>query len=166
MRRSAGVAWWLSLAGSAAVVAGFLAILGASIDGMGLQPGSSLIDGYWVGLLPWIAVGTWLVPIGGLVAAAGAMATIWLSPSSRIARIATIPALLVIGFWALVTAYEMAPRTAVPSAPPSASDLQTVVYSDPATTLVFLLAPALALVLLAFVGRWFGRERPSQALRG
>jgi hypothetical protein len=63
--RGATIAWRIALVGLLVVAAGFAAVLVASIQGMQLQEGTSLVDGYWVGLLPWIAIGTWLIPIGG-----------------------------------------------------------------------------------------------------
>ena len=163
MRRAVPSLGWVTLlAGLAVLVGGVAAVLAASIQGMALVPGGSLADGYDVGLLPWMDVGTWLVPIGGFLAVLGATVAIWASPCRWLVRLVTIPALLVVAFWILIVAIQMAPRTAVPDAPPSPSGLQTVVYSNPLDTIVFLLGPAFALVLLAAAGR----RRPSSTPAG
>jgi hypothetical protein len=98
---AATVAWRLAIAGLAVVAAGFAAILVASVQGMQLQEGLSLVDGYWVGLLPWIEVGTWLVPIGAVVALVAAVAAIWLGRGGWLLRIATLPAIAVAVLWVI-----------------------------------------------------------------
>lgn len=149
MRDVAVIAWRVTLLGTLVVVAGFGAIVAASIQGMALVPGGSILDGYDVGLLPWMEVGTWLVPLGGLVATAGGLAAIWLGRSGRLLRLATLPVLGVVLFWILLAAIDMSPRRATPNGLPSSSSLATVVYSSPANTIIFLLIPAAVLVLLA-----------------
>lgn len=153
MRDVAVIAWRVAVLGSLVVVAGFGAIVAASVLGMALIPSTSILDGYDRGLLPWMEVGTWLVPIGGLVATVGGLGAIWLGRSRWLVRLATIPALLVVLFWILLMATGMAPHSAIPDVPPSASSLATVVYSSPANTVIFLLIPAAIVVLLAAVAR-------------
>jgi hypothetical protein len=153
VRDVAGLAWRFALLGALIIVGGFAAIVAASIQGMALVPGGSILDGYDVGLLPWMDVGSWLVPLGGLVATAGGLAAIWLGQSRLLVRLATLPALVVVLFWILVTALEMAPHSAIPDVAPSASSLATVVYSSPMNTILFLVIPAAVVVLLAAVAR-------------
>jgi hypothetical protein len=152
----AWVAWRAALAGVILVVAGGGAILTASIQGMALVPDGSIVDGYDVGLLPWMDVGSWLVPIGGVVAAVGAALTVWLGRTGPALRWLSIPACLVALFWVLLAAIGMAPRNG-PDGSTSSSSLATFVYSTPANTIVFLLLPAAALVLLAALRRRGGR---------
>jgi hypothetical protein len=152
MRDMAALAWRFALLGALFVVAGFGAIVAASFQGLALVPGGSILDGYDVGLLPWMDVGSWLVPLGGLVATIGGLSAIWLGRSGSLIRVATLPALVVVLFWVLLAAIGMAPRNA-PDGSSSASSLATVVYSSPANTIIFLLVPAAVVVLLAAVAR-------------
>lgn len=153
MRDVAGLAWRFALLGALVVVAGFGAIVAASIQGLALVPGGSIFDGYDIGLLPWMEVGTWLVPLGGLVAAVGGLTAIWVGRPGLLVRFATLPALVVVLFWILLAAIGMAPRNAFPGGSSTASSLATVVYSSPINTIVFLLIPAAVLVLLAAAAR-------------
>jgi hypothetical protein len=154
MRDVAVIAWRVAVLGSLVVVAGFGAIVAATVLGMALISSASIVDGYDRGLLPWMEVGTWLVPIGGLVATVGGLAAIWLGRSGWLVRVATIPALVGVIFWVLLVVIKMAPRHgSVPNSPTTSSDLATVVYSSPANTIFFLLVPAFVIVLLAATSR-------------
>lgn len=144
---AASTAWRLAIAGLLLIAVGFAAVLVASFQGMQLQDGLSLIDGYWVGLLPWIEVGTWLIPIGGVLAMVGAGAAVWLRPSGWPLRLATLPAIAVGVFWVLLVAIETAPRNAMDGSI-SQTSVATAVYSNPANTVVFLLLPAAFVMVL------------------
>jgi hypothetical protein len=153
------MAWRVAIAGVFVVAAGFAAVLVASIQGMQLQEGTSLVDGYWVGLLPWIAVGTWLIPIGGVVASVGAVAAVWLGPGGWLPRLSTVPAVAILAFWALLMAIATTPRNAVDGSI-SQSSVADAVYSSPQDTVVFLLLPTAFVMTLA----WFSRRRPPERL--
>jgi hypothetical protein len=153
MRDVAVIAWRFALLGALVVGAGVGAIVAASIQGMALIPGGSILDGYDRGLLPWMDVGSSLVPLGGLIATAGGLTAIWLGRTGWLVRVATVPALLVVLFWILLAATRMAPHSAIPDVPPSASSLAAFVYSSPANTIIFLLIPAALVVTLAAVAR-------------
>jgi len=153
MRDVAVIAWRVALLGALIVAVGFGAIVAASIQGMALIPGGSIRDGYDRGLLPWMDVGSSLVPLGGLIATAGGLTAIWLGRSGWLVRVATIPVLLVVLFWILLAATKMAPHSAIPDVPPSASSLAAFVYSSPANTIIFLLIPAALVMILAAVAR-------------
>jgi hypothetical protein len=152
MRDAAAACWRLTLVGVVVVGLGFAAFLAASLQGMALVPGGSIVDGYDVGLLPWIDVGSWLVPVGGIVATVVGVASIWLGRAPVMMRIATIPVILVVLFWVLLVVIGMAPRNG-PAGSTTSSDLATVVYSSPANTIVFLLVPAAVVVLVAAAAR-------------
>lgn len=144
--------WVIARVGVLVVGAGLAAILVASIQGMALVPGGSIVDGYDVGLLPWTEVGAWLVPLGGVIAAVAGLASIWLGRAGRLARVATIPAILVVLFWFLLVGIGTAPRNGVDGTLTSSS-VATFVYSSPANTGAFLLIPAAFVVLIAAVAR-------------
>jgi len=149
---NATLAWRLAVVGVLIVGAGFVAVLVASIQGMQLEEGLSLVDGYWVGLLPWIEVGTWLIPIGGVVAFAGGFATVWLEPSGRLQRAATLPAIAVALFWVLLIVIETA-RQSGPDGTSSQTSIATAVYSSPQNAIVFLLLPTAFVAALAWASR-------------
>ncbi len=145
--------WRATVAGIVLFAAGAVAILVASIQGMALQPGLSLVDGYWVGLEPWIGIGTWLVPIGGIVTIAAGFAVVASRPS-MIARLLAIVPLAVAFFWAFVTvAVDMAPHSR-PGTTTTSSDLATAFYSNPEWTVIFLIVPAAFVVALASIARY------------
>ena len=152
-RPVASVGWWAMLAGIAMVGLGALAWLVASIQGMGVQPGLSLADGFDVGLLPWMDVGSWLIPIGGLFAALGGGLAVWSGGRGAGVRLLSTGALAVVAFWGFVTVFvEMATRIG-PDGRTSSSNLATVVYSNSKETVVLLLTPAAVIVLSAIVAR-------------
>jgi hypothetical protein len=151
-RRLASVGWWAMLAGIALFAAGMVAILVASIQGMEFQPGLSLIDGYWVGPLPWMGIGTWLAPIGGFLAAIAGVGLVIVRGRHPVVRLAGLALLGVVLFWLLAIAYAMAPRNA-PNGSIYRGDFGSAVYSQPDQTIVLLLLPTAAIVLLAIAGR-------------
>lgn len=152
-RPVASVGWWAMIAGIALVGLGALAWLVASIQGMGVQPGLSLADGFDVGLLPWMDVGSWLIPIGGLFAALGGGVAVWSGGRGADIRLLSTGALAVVAFWGFVTFFvEMATRIASDGRA-SSSSLATAVYSNPNETFVLLLAPSAIIVLSAIVAR-------------
>jgi hypothetical protein len=145
--------WRATIGGVVLIAAGAVAILVASIQGMALQPDMGLIDGYWVGLLPWMGVGTWLVPIGSLLAVAGGCVLLFASRPPLLVRLVAIVPLAVALFWGFVTAaVDMAPHSR-PGTTTTSSDLATAFYSNPASSLLFLTVPAFVVVGLAIVTR-------------
>ena len=160
MGGAAAASWRVAIAGILVLVAGVAAILLASVQGMALVPDGSIVDGYWVGLLPWTEVGSWLVPLGGVIASLAALGAIWLQPrAGRRARAATIPAVLVVGFWAFLIVIGTAPRNWIDGSS-SSSSVATVVYSNPVNTILFLLVPTAVLLVLAATTQR-GRAEPT-----
>ena len=140
------------LAGIALFAAGMVAILAGSIQGMQLEPGLTLVDGYWIGLLPWMEIGTWLVPVGAILAVIAGIVTVLSSRLPILVRLASLAGAAVVLFWALIVVIDMAPHSR-PGTTTTSSDLATVAYSRPETTVVFLLIPMGLIVALAFAGR-------------
>ena len=152
MRYRIALSWRVTTLGVLILAVGLAAVLVASIQAMVSFPGSSLVDGYWTGLLPLMGIGTWLVPLGAVLAVAAGVATVLSSQLPIVARLISIAGAAVVLFWALVAVIDMAPRSR-PGTIPTSSDLATVVYSQPATTVVLLLIPMALIVALAFAGR-------------
>ena len=151
-RPLASVGWWAMLAGIAVFAAGMVAILVASIQGMQLEPGLSLADGYWVGPLPWMGIGTWLAPIGAFLAAIAGAGLVIVPGRHPVIRLAGLALLAVVLFWILAIAYAMAARNG-PDGRIYSSDFGSAVYSQPNQTIVLLVLPASAIVVLAIVAR-------------
>lgn len=152
MRDWIGWSWRATATGVLILAVGLAAVLLASIQAMVQFPGTSLVDGYWTGLLPLMGIGTWLVPLGAIVAVAAGIATIVSSRLPILVRLASLAGLAVVLFWALIAVIDMAPRSR-PGTTTTSSDLATVVYSRPETTIVLLLIPMALIVALAFAGR-------------
>ncbi|HEX6474411.1 MAG TPA: hypothetical protein VF114_04910 [Candidatus Limnocylindria bacterium] len=117
----------------------------------------SLVDGYWRGRLPWMGIAEALIVVGA-TACAGVGAVAVMVEGGWIRRLAVIPAALVVAMWwflaALVPARQAVPCT---DCPPPNVDPWAYAYSVPQTTLLFLIVPAVILVLLALV-----RPRPAE----
>ena len=152
MRGWIGWSWRATAIGVVILAVGLAAVLLASIQAMVQFPGTSLVDGYWTGLLPLMGIGTWLVPVGAIVAVAAGVATVLSSRLPILIRLASLAGVVVVLFWALIVVLDMAPRSR-PGTASTSSDLATVVYSRPETTVVFLLVPMGLIVALAFAGR-------------
>jgi hypothetical protein len=151
-RPIASIGWWAMLAGIALFGVGIVAILAASIQGMQLEPGLTLVDGYWIGLLPWMEIGTWLAPIGAFLAAIAGAGLVMAPGRHPVVRLAGLALLGIVLFWILAIAYAMAARNG-PDGRMYSSDFGSAVYSQPDQTVVLLLLPATAIVVLAVVAR-------------
>lgn len=148
--------WRVTAIGVLILAVGLSTVLLASIQAMIQFPGTSLVDGYWTGLLPLMGIGTWLVPVGAVLAAAAGIATVLPSRLPILIRLASLAGVAVVLFWALIVVIDMAPRSR-PGTATTSNDLATVVYSRPETTVVFLLIPMGLIVALAFAGRRLAR---------
>lgn len=151
--RSATVVGLLAVAGGV-VVLGLMA-LAVSLA----QPGTSLADGYWVGPLPWTALGVGLVVIGGTVALVSGSVTAWLAGGVA-RRVVAVVALAAGASW-WVLAMIPPPRGAFcASCPAPTPDPITMAYSQPEAALLFLVLPA---VVAAIAGLGARRTRePAQ----
>jgi len=152
MRDWIGWSWRATATGVLILALGLAAVLLASIQAMVQFPGTSLVDGYWTGLLPLMGIGTWLVPLGAIVAVAAGVATVLSSRLPIVVRLISLAGVAVVLFWALTVVIDMAPRSR-PGTTTTSSDLATVVYSRPESTIVLLLIPMALIVALAFAGR-------------
>jgi len=144
--------WRATAIGVLILAVGLATVLLASIQAMVQFPGTSLVDGYWTGLLPLMGIGTWLVPIGAILAVAAGIATVLSSRLPLLVRLGSLAGVAAVLFWAFIAVIDMTPRSR-PGTATTSSDLATVVYSRPETTVVFLLIPMALIVALAFAGR-------------
>ena len=134
-------AWWATAAGLLASAAGLVVLLAQAQSEVLADPALSLIDGYWIGRLPWTAVGVDLTIFGATIAVVFGTLTAWLA-GGILRRIVTALALAAAALW---WAYAMLPppRAALcESCPAPGPDPLTMAYSLPQAAAVFLLLPA------------------------
>lgn len=119
------------------------------------RPGTSMIDGYWMGRLPWTPLGILLVLIGAVgTILAGAAATVvagsWLR---RVLLVAVFP--LPVLWWSGALGYTRIARFHAP-------DPVGLAFSAPQGVALALLLPALAAAMLALAPRM--RPEPSSRM--
>jgi hypothetical protein len=134
-------AWWATAVGLSATAAGLIVLFGQALTEVLTTPGLSLVDGYWIGRLPWTAVGVDLVVIGATIAVAFGTLTSWLAGGLD-RRVLSALALAVAAFWWF---FAMAPPLLTgycPGCPPPEPDPITTAYSAPEHTALLLLLPA------------------------
>jgi hypothetical protein len=142
------LAWRATAVGLLAVAAGLVVLFAQAQSEVLADPSLSLVDGYWVGRLPWTAVGVDLTILGATIAVVFGTLTAWLA-GGLLRRVVTALSLAVA---ALLWVYAMLPPPrAVPCescAAPGPNPL-TMAYSLPQAAAVFLLIPAVIAAAVA-----------------
>jgi hypothetical protein len=112
--------------------------------------GSSLVDSYWRGRLPWMGIAEALIVSGATACAVVGAGTVWWL-GGWLRRIVAVPPLLVVGFWWFIATLPLSGGgPCLPSpCPPPPVDPWAYAYSLPGTALLFLILPALLLATLA-----------------
>ena len=101
------VARWTTAAGLLAATAGLVLLFMNAAAEVSTGQSQSLMDGYWMGRLPWTAIGIDLAVIGSTIAiVAGTIAT-WLA-GGIIRRIASAVVLAMAAFWWFVALLDTA----------------------------------------------------------
>jgi hypothetical protein len=116
------------------------------------HPGYTLVDGYWIGRVPW-------TPLGLVIALAGGFAGL-VAGSVAIAieggwwrRFLIIPALAAAALWWLIA------LGVIPYPPMHGPDPVTFAYSLPATAALLVLMPAALLAALCLTPRMYSTPR-------
>ena len=135
------LAWWATAAGLVAAAIGVVVLFAYALSEVLADPSLSLIDGYWIGRLPWTAVGIDLVVIGSTVAVVFGTLTAWIADGA-LRRLVSLLALAVAAFWWFIATLPFAGGAYCPSCPPPGPDPLTYAYSLPDSTLLFLVLPA------------------------
>lgn len=142
MVRALRLARWATAVALSAVAAGFVVLFAQALSEVLADPELSLVDGYWIGRLPWIDVGVYLVVIGATIAVVSGTLTAWLA-GGAIRRVVSAIALAVAAFWWYFMALPPPPGGApCVLCPPRESDPMAMAYSVPQDTALFLLLPA------------------------
>jgi hypothetical protein len=132
---------WLGLAGIG--LGGATLLVYAWVEYVN-NPGISIVDGYWIGRVPWTPIGVWLVIGGASLALVGAAASVVVR-GGWIRRLLLIPVgALPVLWWSIALGVLPFPRY-LPPAP------MTLAYSLPESAVLSLVLPALAAALLALL---------------
>jgi len=140
MQPSATRIW---LASIAAFVAGAVVLLVYALSEVLAHPGISLVDGYWIGRVPWTPMGVGLAFVGGNGTLIFASLTVWLAGSWAL-RSLTVPGLVTAAWWWFITLVFHVPAGvgACCVRPQPEFDLITSVYSSPEGPILLILLPA------------------------
>ena len=141
----------VTLVGLLAAAAGLMVLFVQAVSEVLSDPSINLIDAYWIGRLPWTAVGVDLVIFGATIAVASGIVAVLLA-GGRWKRAGSLVALAVATFWWFLA--MLPPPQAVPceSCPPPGSDPVAMAYSLPESAALLLLLPALIVGAMALVG--------------
>jgi hypothetical protein len=82
VRQALRVAWWGTVAGIGALVIGLAVFFVYALSEVLANPGLSLVDGYWIGRLPWTGIGEGFTVIGATVAVVLGTVTVWIGRKS------------------------------------------------------------------------------------
>jgi len=115
------------------------------------EPSLSLLDGYWVGRLPWTNVGVVLVLGGATVAVLGAATRVSLV-GGWASRISVWLAALVAAFWWFLALIPPPGGALCTTCGPRTADPIAYAYSLPESALLLLVAPAAISAVIALVG--------------
>ena len=152
MKQVLRLVWWGTIVGVGALVIGLAVFFVYALSEVLAHPGLSLVDGYWIGRLPWTGIGEGFTVIGATVAIVLGTATVWLG-GNRWGRVVVLVPLAVAGFFwfaAMLPFPGGAPCTDCAEPIP---DPFAYAYSLPLSTILLLLLPTLVVAVLAFMSR-------------
>jgi len=139
---------------SAAVLgAGIALLLAYSMAEALANPGTSLADGYWRGRLPWMGIIEALVVAGATACALVGAATVAALGGWMRRAIVLLPLSLTGLWWFLAWARAGISGAACIGCEPPAFDPWAYAYSVPQLAFQLLIVPAIAILVLALVGR-------------
>jgi hypothetical protein len=153
MRRALGVGLVLTVGGAGATVLGLVVLFLYSLSEVLANPGTSFVDGYEIGRLPWTAIGIDLVVTGSTVAVVFGTAWSWLAGGAARRLISLVPLAGAATWWflaAIESSFEGAP--CAPCAQPG-FDPFSVAYSAPSQAVLLLILPAATSALIALSSR-------------
>jgi hypothetical protein len=144
MNPRVGLVLRITVAGLVAAGVGLAVLLGYALSEMLANPGLSLVGGYWMGRLPWTAIGVDLVVIGATITAGSGTVTAMLKRR----LVVLLPLTAAVSWWLLALIPLPVARGCDPC-PPGVIDPMTVAYSSPEQTLLLLLFPAALIAIVA-----------------
>jgi hypothetical protein len=144
--------WWMTVAGLSAAAAGLLILFVRALTEVLADPSLSLEDGYWIGRLPWTAVGVDLVVVGATVAVVAGTIAVWLA-GGWIRRMVASLAAGVAAFWWLLVMLVSGTGAYCAGCPAPDFDPFTMAYTLPQQTLLLLVAPPAVIGVIALMAR-------------
>jgi hypothetical protein len=145
-RLAAGAHQWARLALGLMVVGPSILLVYAWVEVLN-HPGSTLVDGYWIGRIPWTPLGI-LVSLAGAVAGLVAGSLAILIEGGWWRRVLVVPSVAAGALWWLI-ALGVLPFTPRFTGP----DPVTLAYSLPSTAALLVLMPAALLAILCLSPR-------------
>jgi hypothetical protein len=152
VKRGLWFVWWGTIAGLGALGIGLAVFFVYALTEVLAHPGVSLVDGYWIGRLPWTGIGEGFTVIGATVAVVLGTVTVWLGGNRWTRALVLVPLAVAGFFWfaAMLPPPGGAPCTDCTA---QAVDPFAFAYSLPVLTMLMLLLPAVAIAALAFTSR-------------
>ena len=152
MKQALGFARWGTVAGLGALVIGLAVFFVYALSEVLANPGVSLVDGYWIGRLPWTGIGEGFTVVGATVAVMLGTVTVWLGGNRWTRAIVLVPLAIAGSFW---FAAMMPPPggAACTDCTAQVADPFAFAYSLPFLTVILLLLPAVTIAVLAFTSR-------------
>jgi hypothetical protein len=154
MRAIRGVLGRAIVAGLAAEAAGVVVLLADSLSEVLADPSLSIVDGYWIGRLPWTAIGVGLVVAGSTLALVSGTFVMWLLGGVFLRILSALAFGAGTIWWVIAFVGVPAGGAYCPSCPPPGPDPIAVAYSLPESVALLLMLPS----LVAAVAAWTAME--------
>lgn len=152
MKQVLRFSWWGTIAAVGALVVGLAVFFVYALSEVLAHPGLSLVDGYWIGRLPWTGIGEGFTVIGATVAVVLGTVTVWLGGNRWTRALVLVPLGVAGFFW---FAAMLPPPGGAPCTDCTAqvADPFAYAYSLPVLTVIMLLLPTVVVAILAFTSR-------------
>ena len=154
MGRGLKVRLLITVAGSMATALGLVVLFLYALSEVLANPGTSLVDGYEIGRLPWTAIGIDLVVVGATVMALFGTASSWITGGAARRLVSLVP-LAGMATWWFLAAIESSFEGGVPctTCTQPGFDPFTVAYSAPNQAILLLVIPGAIGALLGLYAR-------------
>ncbi|MEI7742269.1 MAG: hypothetical protein WCK58_00815 [Chloroflexota bacterium] len=149
-----------TMIGLGAMGLGALVLFAYAFSEVLADPSLSLEDGYWIGRLPWTALGVGLV-VGGASLALVTGAIVAFVAGGLVRRAVALGAVIVGAWWWLLVVITAGMGGGCPDCVRSGPDPIATAYSLPVAALVFLVLPA---VCAAVAGLAAGRRERARLI--
>jgi hypothetical protein len=149
MGRALKVGLRITVAGTVATALGLMVLFLYALSEVLANPGTSLVDGYEIGRLPWTAIGIDLVVVGATAMTLFGTAASWFAGGAARRLVSLLPLAVAATWWflaAIESSFEGGPCT---SCTQPGFDPFSVAYSAPSQTIVLLIIPGALSALLA-----------------
>jgi len=153
VQRALRITRWITTGGLIATAAGIVVLFLSSLREVLTDPSLSLEDGYWIGRLPWTAVGVVLVVIGATVAVVAGTIAAWIAGGWVRRALTGVSSAIAAFWWLLVIVWTPGGGGYCPGCSGLGFDPVTVAYSLPQGALLLLVAPAAVIGVAVLTAR-------------